>query len=379
MLNRHSLRVKTMQSLFALHQCKEANHGLCLTLITQRFSPDLNSMEVQDKELLKEQRQLALKLFEQEFEKGSGLCNHEDARIEKVVNEALAYYSKQTKGDVENQRKNLVSDAEHIYDYYVFVLSLGAALADVAAADKKISHTTFLNNAWIKGLQNSEALKKDSLKLNRHWQERMDRVRVWFRDVIKQDDLYLEYLDRRNPPLEDQRKIVSHLFKKLILGKTLINDFFEEEILHWAEDKEIVKGMVEKTIKSFNPEKGDQMALMTLSMDWEDDKTFIEKLYRYSSDLPDEHQQLIADNTRNWEVERLPLTDRVILEMAIAELIIFPGIPVKVTINEYIELAKGYSTPKSRQFVNGILDVIAKAMQDNGTFRKSGRGLIDNK
>jgi transcription antitermination protein NusB len=379
MLNRHSLRVKTMQSLFALHQCKEANHGLCLTLITQRFSPDLNSMEVQDKELLKEQRQLALKLFEQEFEKGSGLCNHEDARIEKVVNEALAYYSKQTKGDVENQRKNLVSDAEHIYDYYVFVLSLGAALADVAAADKKISHTTFLNNAWIKGLQNSEALKKDSLKLNRHWQERMDRVRVWFRDVIKQDDLYLEYLDRRNPPLEDQRKIVSHLFKKLILGKTLINDFFEEEILHWAEDKEIVKGMVEKTIKSFNPEKGDQMALMTLSMDWEDDKTFIEKLYRYSSDLPDEHQQLIADNTRNWEVERLPLTDRVILEMAIAELIIFPSIPVKVTINEYIELAKGYSTPKSRQFVNGILDVIAKAMQDNGTFKKSGRGLIDNK
>ena len=90
-------------------------------------------------------------------------------------------------------------------------------------------------------------------------------------------------------------------------------------------------------------------------------------------------KQLIADNTRNWEVERLPLTDRVILEMAIAELICFPGIPVKVTINEYIELAKGYSTPKSRQFINGILDVIAKALQDTGAVKKSGRGLIDNK
>lgn len=379
MLNRHSLRVKTMQSLFALQQCKEANHGLCLTLITQRFAPDLNSMEVQNKELLKEQRQLAFKLFEKEFELGNSLTKHEEPRIEKVVNEALDYYAKQTKRDVENQRKNLVSDAEHIYDYYVFVLSLGVALAEAAAADKKISHTAFLNNAWVKGLQNSEALKKDSLKLNRHWNDKMDRVRVWFRDVIRQDDLYLESLDRRNPPLEDQRKLVSHIYKKLILGKTIINDFFEEEVLHWAEDKEIVKGMVEKTIKSFNPEKSDQLGLMTLSMDWEDDKNFIEKLYNYASDLPEDQKKLIADNTRNWEVERLPLTDRVILEMAIAELITFPGIPVKVTINEYIELAKGYSTPKSRQFVNGILDVIAKAMQDNGTFKKSGRGLIDNK
>lgn len=379
MLNRHSLRVKTMQSLFALHQCKEANHGLCLTLITQRFAPDLNSMEVQNKELLKEQRQLAFKLFEKEFEQGNTLTKHEEPRIEKVVNEALDYYAKQTKRDVENQRKNLVSDAEHIYDYYVFVLSLGVALAEAAAADKKISHTAFLNNVWVKGLQNSEALKKDSLKLNRHWNDKMDRVRVWFRDVIRPDDLYLESLDRRNPPLEDQRKLVSHIYKKLILGKTIINDYFEEEVLHWAEDKEIVKGMVEKTIKSFNPEKSDQLGLMTLSMDWEDDKNFIEKLYNYASDLPEDQKKLIADNTRNWEVERLPLTDRVILEMAIAELITFPGIPVKVTINEYIELAKGYSTPKSRQFVNGILDVIAKAMQDNGTFKKSGRGLIDNK
>jgi len=379
MLNRHSLRVKTMQSLFALHQCKEANHGLCLTLITQRFAPDLNSMEFQDKDLLKEQRQLAFKLFEKEFQAGATTTKHEEPKIEKVVNEALEYYAKQTKRDVENQRKNLVSDAEHIYDYYIFVLSLGVAIAEAAAADKKVSHTGFLNNAWVKGLQNSEALKKDSLKLNRHWNDKMDRVRVWFRDVIRPDDLYLESLDRRNPPLEDQRKVVSHIYKKLILGKTIINDFFEEEVLHWAEDKEIVKGMVEKTIKSYNPEKSDQLALMTLSMDWNDDKNFIEKLYNYAADLPEDQKQLIADNTRNWEVERLPLTDRVILEMAIAELITFPGIPVKVTINEYIELAKGYSTPKSRQFVNGILDVIAKAMQDNGTFKKSGRGLIDNK
>ncbi len=379
MLNRHSLRVKTMQSLFALHQCKEANHGLCLTLITQRFAPDLNSMEVQNKEQLKEQRQVSLKLFEKEFAKGSVSIQHEDPKIEKIVNEALDYYAKQTKRDIENMRKNLVQDAEHIYDYYISVLSLGVAVAETAAADKKTTHTGFLNNRWIKGLQNSEALKRDSLKLNRHWNDKMDRVRVWFRDIIRLDDTYLESLDRKTPSLEEQRRVVSHIFKKLILGKTVINDYFEEEVLHWAEDKEIVKGMVEKTIKTYNPEKNEQLGLMTLSIDWEDDKAFVEKLYSYASTLPDENKKLIADNTRNWEVDRLPLTDLVILEMAIAELITFPNIPVKVTINEYIELAKGYSTPKSRQFVNGILDVISKALQEEGSMKKSGKGLIDNK
>jgi transcription antitermination protein NusB len=379
MLNRHSLRVKTMQSLFALHQCKEANHGLCLTLITQRFAPDLNSMEVQNKEQLKEQRQISLKLFEKEFAKGSVSIEHEEPKIEKIVNEALDYYAKQTKRDIENMRKNLVQNAEHIYDYYISVLSLGVAIAETAASDKKITHTGFLNNLWIKGLQNSQALKKDSLKLNRHWSDKMDRVRVWFRDIIRLDDTYLESLDRKTPSPEEQRKVVSHIFKKLILGKTVINDYFEEEVLHWAEDKEIVKGMVEKTIKTYNPEKNEQLGLITLSIDWDDDKAFVEKLYNYASTLPDENKKLIADNTRNWEVDRLPLTDLVILEMAIAELITFPNIPVKVTINEYIELAKGYSTPKSRQFVNGILDVISKVLLEEGSMKKSGKGLIDNK
>ncbi|MES1226075.1 MAG: transcription antitermination factor NusB, partial [Bacteroidota bacterium] len=102
-------------------------------------------------------------------------------------------------------------------------------------------------------------------------------------------------------------------------------------------------------------------------------------LYKRASSLDKEHKELIATNTRNWEVERLPLTDRIILEMAIAELLSFPSIPVKVTINEYIELAKNYSTPKSRQFINGILDVISKELKEAGAVKKSGRGLIDNK
>lgn len=379
MLNRRSLRIKVMQSLFALQQCKEASYELSLENIADAFAPDLNSMEVQDKVLLTQQKKEATKTFEEAFAAAETKVNHEDARIKKAVNTAFQFYEVQVKKDTDFFRKNLIAEVEKIYDHYIGALSLIVVFADLAEADKKVSHKNFLANSWIKALRGSELLKKEALKLDRHWQNKTDQVRLWFRDVVRQDNEYLDYLDRKSPSLEDQRKFISHIFKKVVFGKTVINDFYEEEVLRWTEDKEIVKALVEKTIKSYDPESGQPIALHTLSLNWDEDKDFIETLFNTATDLSDKHRELIANNTRNWEVERLPLTDRIILEMAISELISFPNIPVKVTINEYIELAKNYSTPKSRQFINGILDVIAKELKDSGDIKKSGRGLIDNK
>jgi transcription antitermination protein NusB len=368
-----------MQSLFALQQCKEASFELCLEKISEAFAPDLNSMEVQDKTLLNQQKKIALKVFEKAFDEGETKVDHEDEKIKKAVNNAFVFYKTQVKKDTEFFESNLIAEVEKIYEQYVATLSLAAAFSDIAAADKKLSHKNFLNNVWIKALKNSEQLQKEALKFGRNWQNNIDQVRVWFKDVVRQDNEYLNYLDRKNPSFEDQRKFVSHLFKRIILGKTIINDYYEEDILRWAEDKEIVKALVEKTVKSFSPDKAKEITLHSLSLNWEEDKEFIERLYETANSLPEKHRELISSNTRNWEVERLPLTDRIILEMAIAELLTFPNIPVKVTINEYIELAKTYSTPKSRQFINGILDVIAKELQEAGEVKKSGRGLIDTK
>jgi len=369
-----------MQSLFALEQCKEANYQLCLDKIQQAFAPDLNSMEVQDKNLLNQQKKEAARLFEETFAKHETAADHDDAKIKKVVNDCFAFYANQSKKDRDFFRKNLVSEVEHIYDHYIAVLSLAGAFSEIAEADKKVSHKAFTSNAWIQALRNSEELKKDALKLGKHWNDKADRIKGWFRDVIRQDSEYLINLDKKTTTLEDQKKFANHLFKKVILGKSVINEYFEEEVLRWAEDKEIVKGLVEKTLKSFDPAaQKDKVTLFTLSVNWDDDKEFIERLYDTAADLEPRYKELIAQNTRNWEVDRLPLTDLMILEMAIAELMVFPNIPVKVTINEYIELAKNYSTPKSRQFINGILDVIAKELKEQGEVRKSGRGLIDNK
>ncbi len=375
MLNRRTIRIKIMQSLFAFNQCKEANHTLALDLIEERFQPDLNSMEVQDKELLRGQKKIALQLFEKRY-KGKEGAESEDAKVEKAVTDAFDLFNNQVKKDQTFLAKNIILEIEKLTGLYHSVLQLLAEFAALAGAEKKVNHSNFVNHPIIKAIAANEELNAQQLKAGNDWQKSKESVRGWFKDIIKEDSLYQEFIAAKNPDEESQKGLVKHLVRKLILGNGSINDFFEDQDIRWAEDRDIVKSLADKTLKSFEDNK---ITIQKLSLDWEDDKDFINKLFKNTIDLDDEYKQLIAKNTKNWEVDRLPLTDRAILEMALTEMIHFPNIPVKVTINEYIELSKEYSTPKSRQFVNGILDVMSKNMKDSGAIKKSGRGLIDNK
>ncbi|MCW5910260.1 MAG: transcription antitermination factor NusB [Cyclobacteriaceae bacterium] len=375
MLNRRTLRIKIMQSLFAFGQCKEANHLLAHDLIDERFQPDLNSMQPQDKELLRKQKKVAMQLFEKKY-KGKETEESPDPRISSAVEDALELFNKQVKKDQSFLSKNIIIEIEKLTGLYHSVLSLLTEFAALAAAEKKVDHSHFANHPLITAISSHAELTAALLKTGSLWQKHKDSVRSWFKEVIKEDNDYQEYIAGRKPTPDDQKAIIKHLVRKRILGAGPINDFFEAEDIRWAEDREIIKSLVDKTIKSFN---GSEFTLQKLSLDWEDDKLFVNKLFTNTIELDEKYKQLIAQNTRNWEVDRLPLTDRIILEMALAEMVSFPNIPVKVTINEYIELTKEYSTPKSRQFINGILDVMSKSMKDSGAIKKSGRGLIDNK
>jgi len=123
----------------------------------------------------------------------------------------------------------------------------------------------------------------------------------------------------------------------------------------------------------------DEYALPELAINWEEDKEFFQNIFNLTVENDDDNRELISEKTKNWDIERVAATDKIILSMALTEMTNFPSIPVKVTINEYIDISKTYSTPKSKQFVNGLLDVLSKELTDAGRIRKSGRGLLDNK
>jgi N utilization substance protein B len=249
------------------------------------------------------------------------------------------------------------------------------ALAEAGASDKKTVHGYVLQQPLWQSMLNHPELKKEWIRQG-GWDGKMDIVRAWFREIVKEDETYLRFIEEKTHTDEEQKAFAKYLVRKVVFGNNSINDYFDEQDIRWAEDKAIIRSLTEKTLKSYADGKLD---LQKVSLDWDDDQVFIEKLFKATIELPHEYKDLIAKNTKNWEVDRLPLTDRVILEMAIAEMVNFSGIPVKVTINEYIELAKEYSTPKSRQFINGILDVISKKMKESGDIKKSGKGLLDNK
>ncbi len=374
MLNRRTIRIKIMQSLFAFEQCKEANYLLSLDLLDERFSPDLNSMEVQDKDFLRKQKKEAKQVFENQFKKATDVGQVEEA-ISIAVADATTLFEKQVRKDQQFLGKNITIEIQKLTETYHNTLGLIIALAEVAGGEKKSIHANFSNQPIIQALIDNPELKKELLR-SAGWANKITLVRDWFREILKEDKEYQKFIESKSQELDSQKAFLKYLLRKVILGSNAINDYFEEQDIRWAEDKDIIKSLAEKTIKSFD---GQKVELQKVSLDWEDDKLFIDRLFKNTIELDESYKELIAQNTKNWEVDRLPLTDRVILEMALAEMVNFPNIPVKVTINEYIELAKEYSTPKSRQFINGILDVISKKMKESGAVKKSGRGLIDNK
>ncbi|MEQ8304456.1 MAG: transcription antitermination factor NusB [Cyclobacteriaceae bacterium] len=365
-----------MQSLFAYDRCKEANIQLALNYLEDHFSPDLNSMEAQDKVLLKKQSATAKQQLLEHLAGKEAAEAGDDAAIRKEVKKALAINTSQTSKDLAYFKKNLVSDVEKINGYYYTVLQLLIDFCELAKSDKK-SHLPLLGKNRIAAAFTSNAALQRILLSGKGLTLDANRTQSWYKEIIKPALLKGEFEQADGADIEIEKKVMKHLSRKLILNGT-INDFFAEHDIRWTEDHDIVKSLVDKTIKSYN-EDSQQVQVQKLSLDWEDDMSFMTTLFEKAATTEQRFKDLIASNTKNWEVDRLPLTDRIILEMAIAELISFPSIPVKVSINEYIELTKKYSTPKSPKFINGILDVIAKELQAEGTIKKSGRGLIDNK
>ena len=394
MLNRRILRVKAFQNLYAYEQCKGSNLNLARDFIRESFLPDLNSMEVQDKAALSKEADEAIQIFDQNVDQGKKLIpNDAGEKVKKIALAALKQVHEANEKDQQFLLKNMVVSAERIPQLYLLAIELLQAFAkhvgkevekkQKLAGDMPIAFGNELNlanNQVLKRLRESPeyqtALSRNGVNLD----ELELEIKEWFREYIKPAESYQHYLSLANPSLDQDFEVVDDLLKKIIFKNEVILAFFSEKDLNWTENKSVVRSLAAKVLKNASlPEPTLAEPLPEIAMNWEEDKEFFENIFNFTIANDVSSKALIAEKTKNWDIERLAFTDKVIISMALAEMIHFPSIPVKVTINEYIDISKTYSTPKSKQFVNGLLDVLAKELTDKGQIRKSGRGLLDNK
>ncbi|MDA1267766.1 MAG: transcription antitermination factor NusB [Bacteroidetes bacterium] len=394
MLNRRILRVKAFQNLYAYEQCKGSNINIAKDFIRESFLPDLKSMEVQDKAALYREGEEALRIFEQNVEQSQELLPTEvGVRVKKIALEALKQVLEANEKDRQFLLKNMVVSAERIPQLYLLAIELLQAFSkhvgrevekkQKLAGDTPIAFGNELNlanNQVLKRLRESPeyrtALGRNGVNLD----ELQLEIKEWFREYIKPAEPYQHYLSISAPSLEQDFELVDELLKKIIFKNEVILTFFADKDLNWTENKSVVRSLAAKVLKNSSlPDTSMVEPLPEIAMNWEEDKEFFENIFNFTIANDVISKVLISEKTKNWDIERFAFTDRVIISMALAEMIHFPSIPVKVTINEYIDISKTYSTPKSKQFVNGLLDVLAKELTEKGQIRKSGRGLLDNK
>jgi N utilization substance protein B len=191
-------------------------------------------------------------------------------------------------------------------------------------------------------------------------------------------EIYEEYMSTVTHNYSSDKKFIISLITDLFLNSEDLQSNLEEQSIYWNDDLEYISTMIEKTLKKFKAESGENMSLMPLFKN-EEDEEFVKILFRKAIMNTKKSSELIDKNTTNWEVDRIALMDILVMQLAITEILEFPEIPVKVTLNEYIEIAKYYCTSKSSTFVNGILDNIVKEIRQEGLLNKTGRGLVGEK
>jgi N utilization substance protein B len=391
MLNRRILRVKAMQALYSYYQAKNANEDVVLDEIAAIFAPDPNTMTPKDPKEQALLKNLSVRYFHKLLDADKLVFESDTPEeVRKTVGDAIASYRNSVRKDEGHYKKLMVREVEKLYERFLKVLMLPHEFAKLNNAemerntkrhikDIELEGTYNLSkNVVIKNLAEDNALSNEAIKLNANWRSEEDNLKSWYKNVLKEDEVYKAYIDNNKPSAKDDLDILNHIYRQIIFKDKEITMFFELWDISWSENKDIVKGMIKKTLKSYNPEAAIKFELLELALNWEEDKEYFETLYSATVDQQKNYEKSIAEKSKNWDIDRISVTDRIIIEMALAEMINFPSIPVKVSINEYIELSKNYSTPKSKQFVNGMLDALAIELKEKGIIKKSGRGLLDN-
>ena len=377
-----------MQALYGHYTAVESIKEVKRNELEEMHALDPAKHDFADKALFEARKKQAVKLFNENLLKGK--VENADGVEEEVmvnVNNALSEYESQVHKEARVRKNDMMKEAERLQDTYIKLLlfpieieqreKLDIEKEEKAYVAKEKKVYPFIGNGLIKKLKESDLLQKEAARSGISWDNEHQEIKSWYRDQIRTAEPLQHFFGGAKQKDLPDNDIVLELFKRVVFKNEAISSYLESNHLQWSENQPIVKSMVVKTIKAI--QDGEEFELAELTKNGEDDFKFLERLFMDSINQNEFLEEIIQSKTMNWDVDRIALTDRVILKIALVEMMNSPSIPVKVTINEAIEISKMYSTPKSKQFVNGVLDVLSNELTSSGKIRKSGRGLIDNK
>ena len=299
----------------------------------------------------------------------------------KIVEIIYAYYQNGGK-NLDTAEKELFFSLSKAYDLYNYLLLLMVEVTKQAnkklnAAKNKLiptkeelfPNTKFVENRFIAQLEVNKQLLDFAGNQKKTWENEADFVKSLCEQIME-SDIYKEYMASETSSYEEDREVWRKIYKKIIFNNAELDQVLEDQSLYWNDDKEIVDTFVLKTIKRFEEKNGAKQELLPEFKD-DEDQDFARRLFRRAILNSDYYRHLISENTKNWDLDRVAFMDVIIMQIALAEVLSFPNIPVSVSLNEYVEIAKLYSTPKSGGFINGTLDGIVNQLKKENKLTKN--------
>jgi N utilization substance protein B len=304
------------------------------------------------------------------------------------VMQSIYAFQQSAQVDLSKQEKFLSYSMENMFNLYLTLISLLVALQQkaeeyltisskkyLATEEEKNPNRKFVDNKLLKLITENKALSAEIKKRKlTNWDIEEDYITIIF-DKIRESNSYKDYMQSKTSGFREDADFIMNMYKEIIAVEDKLYDFIEDSSLTWVDDLPLINTMILKMFRKVS-NKSDQNWLMPSLYKDTEDKDFATRLFRKSVLNDEKLLSEIKGRTPNWDMERITEIDAILLKMAICEIKFFPSIPVKVTINEYLEIAKEYSTPKSSIFINGILDKLVKDYRAENTLNKAGRGLL---
>jgi len=307
-----------------------------------------------------------------------------------------AIYAFQQEGpeSINAGEKQLIVSLDKLYELYIYQLSLIIEISDFArrrieenrlkqlpTPEDLNPNLRFVQNRFIHQLVNNRDYIKRNGAFRINWVDEEEMIRKFY-NLMREDEAYISYMNKPEVKYADEKHVVEMSILRLFSESDHLRSYFDERNIYWTEDFDTAIMMVDKTIKGFKESADEYTSLPTLlkdenNIEGSEDMQFVKRLYRKTLINSIELNSVISERASNWDLERIAVMDTILIKMAITELIEFPSIPVKVTLNEYIELSKEYSSPKSKIFINGVLDKLIVDYKEKGIIKKTGRGLME--